>query len=104
MEKIKETLNYLKDRIDNFKPEIAIVLGSGLGVFCDDIDGTAIKYSEIPNFLTSNIMGHKGELVYCKIFKKNCAIKFDFLIAINFLILNLIKNVLFISKIIKDRF
>ncbi len=74
MEKIKETLNYLRNKIDNFKPEIAIVLGSGLGVFCDDISGVSIKYSEIPNFLTSGILGHKGELVYCKIFEKNCVI------------------------------
>ena len=44
MKKIEETLKHLNDRINDFKPEIGIILGSGLGVFCDNLKGTSIKY------------------------------------------------------------
>ena len=74
MEKIKETLNYLNTKIDNFNPEIAIILGSGLSVFCDNLKGKSIKYNDIPNFPHSSVSGHKGELLYCNIEGKNCAI------------------------------
>lgn len=74
MEKIKETLNYLNAKIGNFEPEIAIILGSGLSVFCDNLEGISIKYQDIPNFPITNVAGHKGELFYCNIEGKNCAI------------------------------
>ena len=74
MEKIKETLNYLNDKIDNFKPEIGIVLGSGLSVFCDNLEGKSVQYNEIPNFSPTGVLGHKGELLYCNIEGKNCLI------------------------------
>jgi len=74
MEKIKETLDYLNSRIDNFKPEIAIILGSGLSVFCDNLKGTSIKYSQIPHFKHSSVKGHRGELLYCNVEGKNCVI------------------------------
>lgn len=74
MKKIEETLKHLNDRINDFKPEIGIILGSGLGVFCDNLKGTSIKYSDIPNFPTAGILGHKGELLYSNVEGKNCAI------------------------------
>ena len=74
MEKIKETIDYLNLKTNNFKPEIAIILGSGLGCFCDNLTGTSIKYSQIPHFGSSNVHGHKGELLFCEINNKNCVI------------------------------
>ncbi len=67
MDKYKETLDYIYSRTGDFKPEVAIILGSGLGCFCDGIDGITIKYSEIPHFLNAGIKGHKGELLFCTI-------------------------------------
>ncbi len=74
MKKIEETLNYLRNEIHDFKPEIGVILGSGLGVFCNNLKGISIKYKDIPNFATSKVSGHKGELLYCKVEDKNCAI------------------------------
>ncbi len=74
MEKLEETLNYLSKTTNNFKPEFVVVLGTGLSVFCDELDGIKIKYSDIPNFPSSSVLGHKGELLFCKIANKNCAI------------------------------
>lgn len=74
MEKIKETLDYINSKTNNLKPEVAIILGSGLGCFCDNLDGIKIKYNEIPHFGESSVMGHKGELLFSKIENKDCVI------------------------------
>src|SRR5258705_1413131 len=46
------------------QPRIAMVLGSGLGDFGDELkDPVAIPYQEIPGFPTSTVIGHAGRLV-----------------------------------------
>jgi purine-nucleoside phosphorylase len=43
---------------------VAIVLGSGLGEFADELkDATRIRYQEIPHFGHSTAVGHAGQLV-----------------------------------------
>lgn len=74
MEKIKETLDYINSKTNNLNVDVAIILGSGLGCFCDDLDGIRIKYSEIPNFGSSDVKGHKGELLFCEVEGKSCVI------------------------------
>lgn len=74
MKKIEETLDFLSKKTNGFKPEYAVILGSGLGVFCDNLNGIAIEYSKIPNFGSSNVAGHKGELLFCEISGKKCVI------------------------------
>jgi purine-nucleoside phosphorylase len=50
------------------KPQIAIVLGSGLGGFADEFeDSVALPYREIPGFVTSTAQGHAGKLVIGKV-------------------------------------
>ena len=47
------------------KPEIAIILGSGLGDFVSKIKNPIeIKYDVIPNFLVSTVASHAGKLIY----------------------------------------
>src|SRR5256885_10063581 len=49
------------------EPSVAIVLGSGLGAFADElIDATAIGYDEIPGFAHTTVEGHAGQLVIGK--------------------------------------
>jgi purine-nucleoside phosphorylase len=46
------------------RPEIALVLGSGLGAFADEFScATRIPYAEIPHFPKSTAIGHAGNLV-----------------------------------------
>ncbi len=46
------------------EPKIAVVLGSGLGAFADDLDNAVrITYSDIPHFARSTVEGHAGQLV-----------------------------------------
>lgn len=63
-----ESANYIRERIGDRKPKIAIILGSGLGVISEDIqDKIIINYKEIPNFPVSTVDGHAGELIIGKI-------------------------------------
>jgi purine-nucleoside phosphorylase len=49
------------------RPKIALVLGSGLGAFADELtDATRIPYQKIPNFPRSTATGHAGLLVIGK--------------------------------------
>ncbi|HLI87190.1 MAG TPA: purine-nucleoside phosphorylase [Ktedonobacteraceae bacterium] len=46
------------------KPEVAIILGSGLGGLADELaGGVAIPYTEIPHFAHSTVVGHAGRLL-----------------------------------------
>jgi len=50
------------------RPKIAIVLGSGLGAFAEQLEGaTAISFAEIPHFPQSTVPGHSGKLVIGKV-------------------------------------
>ena len=49
------------------RPEIGLVLGSGLGAFADDLEDAArIPYAQIPTFPHSTAIGHAGHLVIGK--------------------------------------
>jgi purine-nucleoside phosphorylase len=49
------------------QPAIAVVLGSGLGAFADELtDATAIAYKEIHGFSQATVEGHAGKLVIGK--------------------------------------
>ena len=63
-DKVQETVNYIKGRID-FTPEFGVILGSGLGGFTEEITiEYVLPYDEIPNFPVSTVQGHKGALVF----------------------------------------
>ena len=47
------------------RPRIAIVLGSGLGAFANQLDNpVAISFADIPHFPQSTVPGHSGRLVF----------------------------------------
>ncbi len=65
--RIEETAKFIQSKISD-KPQIAIVLGSGLGDLANDIEVTEkILYADIPNFPVSTIKGHKGQLIFGKL-------------------------------------
>ena len=66
-DQILEAITYIQSKI-NRKPSYAIVLGSGLDAFVDNLlDKEVISYSSIPYFPSSNVKGHKDQLVFGKI-------------------------------------
>lgn len=64
LNKITETANYIKAKVEII-PEIAIILGTGLGALVENIKKAQyIPYEEIPNFPISTVEGHKGNLIF----------------------------------------
>ncbi|GHV48790.1 purine nucleoside phosphorylase [Clostridia bacterium] len=62
--KLAKTYESFRKKI-SFRPEVAIVLGSGLGALADEIDvKETLSYSEIEGFPQSTVPGHKGRFVF----------------------------------------
>lgn len=71
---LTKQLQYIRS-ITDFIPDIAIVLGSGLGSLADEIDIIkTIDYKDIPEFPISTVPSHKGRFVFGKIGNKNVVI------------------------------
>jgi purine nucleotide phosphorylase len=50
--------------VAGFRPKVAVVLGSGLGGFADDVKAVAtIPYGELPDFPATGVSSHAGQLV-----------------------------------------
>ena len=67
---LDKAVDFIKESITDFEPEIGIILGSGLGDLADEYCIKAISYSEIPGFEASTVSGHKGQLVFAEINNK----------------------------------
>ena len=64
IEKIHTAADYVTDVLAGRKPEIGIVLGSGLGKLADQIEQPlVIPYKDIPGFPVSTAIGHKGNFI-----------------------------------------
>jgi purine-nucleoside phosphorylase len=60
-----EAVAALRDRIGARRPRIAVVLGSGLGAFADEVtDRLEVPYKGIPHWPVSTAVGHAGRLVF----------------------------------------
>lgn len=67
---MENTIKFINEETNGFKPEIGIILGSGLGEFADEHCDMAIPYTKIPSFIKSTVKGHKGRLVFAEIESK----------------------------------
>jgi purine-nucleoside phosphorylase len=60
--RIREASSFLEGRL-KLKPEIGIILGTGLGDFADALDTRAVvRFEDIPHFPVSTVESHAGEL------------------------------------------
>lgn len=69
-ERFSHAGGYLPEAVDavravsGFEPEVAIVLGSGLGPLADEVDQVAsIRYGDLPGFVPSTAPEHAGRLI-----------------------------------------
>lgn len=61
--RVTAAAQWLQSRIP-FRPEVAMILGSGLGDFADTLENAVrIPYSDIPGFPLPTVPGHSGMLV-----------------------------------------
>lgn len=63
-EKLKKCIKSVREKT-NFQPEVALILGSGLGDYAEEIQiEQTIDYTEIEGFPISTVAGHKGRFVF----------------------------------------
>ena len=63
-EKLESCVKAVREKTD-FVPDVALVLGSGLGNYADNIKiETEISYSDIPGFPVSTVPGHAGKFIF----------------------------------------
>ena len=64
LQTIKESATFLKERT-NYKPQVGIILGTGLGGLVAEIEiEHSISYKDIPHFPVSTVEGHSGRLIF----------------------------------------
>ncbi len=61
---VRECLKYIR-KITDFVPDVALILGSGLGGFTKEMDEVicSIPYNRIPGFPVATVSGHAGKFV-----------------------------------------
>ena len=62
-EKLQKCLACVREKTD-FVPDVALILGSGLGALADEIEAVAtVDYHDIEGFPVSTVAGHRGGFV-----------------------------------------
>jgi purine-nucleoside phosphorylase len=62
-DEVNEAAAFVRGRVQSV-PDVAIVLGSGLGAFADRLEGaTRMSYEDIPHWPASRVVGHAGTLI-----------------------------------------
>lgn len=65
MQQYEESAAMLRARLGDFVPQVAMILGSGLGSMADQVENpVAVDYQDIPHFKASTAPGHRGRLVF----------------------------------------
>lgn len=71
----RKAADVVAERLGDFQPEVAMILGSGLGDMADLAENPiVIPYKEIPGFSVSTAPGHKGQLVFGTLAGKRVAV------------------------------
>lgn len=71
---VQDTVDLIQQRSRIGNVDIALVLGSGLSAFIDDIDGTSIDYSDLPGFPHAGVSGHAPQLKLARVGQTTIAI------------------------------
>ena len=67
MEKLKQCVKAVREKTD-FVPEIALILGSGLGTYGEQMEIEAVvSYEELPGFPVSTVSGHAGRFLFGRV-------------------------------------
>ncbi len=73
-ENLEKIVNQIR-KVTDFKPEIAITLGSGLGGLAEKVEKVCeIKYSDLEGFPISTVKGHDGKFIFGTLSGKNVVV------------------------------
>lgn len=74
MNELTHIINSVYQRIralTDIEPELGLILGSGLGDFCDSLeDQVVVPFADLPGFPVSTVEGHVGAFVFGRCFGK----------------------------------
>jgi len=74
-EQYKTSADAIRNRLGDFNPDVAMILGSGLGYLGDEVEHPVIiPYGDIPHFKASTAPGHKGQFVFGMLEGKKVAV------------------------------
>ncbi len=63
-QKLDEAVDFIAGQL-TFKPQIGIILGTGLGSLVDGMEMSgSVEYDDIPHFATSTVESHHGRLLF----------------------------------------
>lgn len=72
LEQIEFTTKSIREKTNNFIPEVGIILGTGLGGLVKEITVEhVLPYEHVPNFPVSTVEGHSGKLIFGNLGGKN---------------------------------
>ena len=65
LQQVKKAVAFINKKTKNFKPEIALITGSGLAGSIPALEKKVVlEYAKIPGFLRSTVPGHSGNLIF----------------------------------------
>ncbi len=68
MSQVQDCVDIIHQHIKDFKPQIGLILGSGLGQFCDNIKTqVSLDFDDLPGFPVAGVGGHAGKLLFGEI-------------------------------------
>jgi purine-nucleoside phosphorylase len=71
---LSNAVGLIRSKIQIDTIDVALILGSGLGAFADQVDGACIDYADIPGFPHAGVSGHSPKLVIGKLGNADVAI------------------------------
>ena len=70
-----ESADMIASHLGEIRPEVLLVLGSGLGFLGDRVEArTCVSYADIPHFRASTAPGHEGRFVFGELRGKRVAV------------------------------
>ena len=65
MANVKETKEFLESKLAGFKPDAAVIVGTGLGGIAKDVaKPIVISFTDIPHFPKPTVAGHAGQMIF----------------------------------------
>ena len=71
----QESAEALRARLGGFRPDVLLILGSGLGALGDEVQGPiVVPYGDVPHMKHSTAPDHKGQFVFGRLAGRNVAV------------------------------
>lgn len=71
----RESAEFLKAKLGNFRPRILLILGSGLGALGDQVENAlAVSYGEVPHMRRSTAPDHRGRFLFGRLSGQDVAV------------------------------